>query len=366
MTAIKEAIVPISNKSRAETFSTIRKVWPWFFLVLMLVVFTILTKMNGRDFISYRSVQGILTYATQILLIGMAETIIIITAGIDLSVHYTLGLAAVISAFIMRAMNAAGMSPLVTITTGFLGGILITIIPGWLNGVLVSKVKVPPFIATLGMGYAIYGVALLRSKGIPIAEQPTYLGPLGNGSLLYLWPGHGFAFFKLPEEATGADLANIIPLVPNVVFVTLIVAIVVWFILAKTQFGQHIYAIGGNIQAAIRAGIPVANTLTKAYILAAVLAGIAGVLWASRFTSGAANAAETGLLMAVAAVVIGGTSMFGGEGTIIGTVIGSLIIATIQYGLVVLGMPPFWQYVAVGVVVIVAVIVDQFGRNMEG
>ena len=139
---------------------------------------------------------------------------------------------------------------------------------------------------------------------------------------------------------------------------------VVWFILAKTQFGQHLYAIGGNIEGAIRAGIPVQQVLIKVYILAAVLAGIGGVLWASRFSSGAYNAGETTTLNSIAAVVIGGASLFGGEGTIIGTIVGALILATIQYGLVLLGVVPFWQFVAVGIVVIVAVIVDQFGRAL--
>ena len=368
MSTLTQVTPRVSQKSRVEKLRTIRKIWPWFFLLVMVLVFMILSKtINNVNFISYRSVQGILVYATQILLIGMAETIIIISGngGIDLSVHYTLGLSAVISAFIMRALYAAQVSPVLTIGLGFLGGILVCIIPGTVNGWLVSKRKVPPFIATLGMGYVVYGVALIRAKGIQIAEQPPYLGPIGNGSIIYVWPGHGVSFFKPPLTSAPIDLANIIPLMPNVVLITLIVAVVVWFILAKTQFGQHLYAIGGNIQAAIRAGIPVASTLTRAYILAALLGGIGGVLWASRFTSGAANAAETGLLMAVAATVIGGTSMFGGEGTIVGTVIGALIIATIQYGLVVLGMQPYWQYVAVGVVVIVAVIVDQLGRNME-
>jgi len=182
---------------------------------------------------------------------------------------------------------------------------------------------------------------------------------------LYYWPKHGFSWFNIPAAASQADFQHIIPLIPNVVAITLVVTILTWFILAKTQFGQHIYAIGGNIQASIRSGIPVASTQTRAYTLAAVLAGIAGVIWASRFTSGAANAGEPTLLFAIAAVVIGGTSMFGGEGTVIGTIIGALIIATIQYGLVILGQQPYWQYVTVGVVVIIAVIVDQVGRRME-
>ncbi len=146
--------------------------------------------------------------------------------------------------------------------------------------------------------------------------------------------------------------------------VTLIVLVACWFILAKTQFGQHLYAIGGNFEASSRAGIPVQRTIIWVYIIAGLLAGIAGCLWAARFTSGAANAGETSLLNAIAAVVIGGASLFGGEGTIIGTVVGALIIATIQFGLVLLGVLPFWQFIAVGFVVILAVVVDQLGRNM--
>ncbi len=368
MTVEEQSTPVVSTKTRAEKLSTIRKIWPWFFLILMIVVFAIISKSaNNVNFLSYRSIQGILVYATQILLIGLAETIIIISGngGVDLSVHYTLGFAAVIAAFIMRAMFAAQLPPALTIASGFAGGILLTIIPGWINGWLVAKVKVPPFISTLGMGYVVYGVALLTSLGQPIADQPNYLGQIGNGYLMYYWPKHGLTFFNIPATAGPSDLQKIIPLVPNIVAITLLVTILIWFILAKTQFGQHIYAIGGNIQASIRAGIPVASTLTRAYTLAAVLAGIAGVIWASRFTSGASNAGEPTLLFAIAAVVIGGTSMFGGEGNVIGTVIGALIIATIQYGLVVLGQQPYWQYVTVGVVVIIAVIVDQLGRIME-
>ena len=147
-----------------------------------------------------------------------------------------------------------------------------------------------------------------------------------------------FYFFNVPLTAVhGRPAAQRIPLMPNIVFITIIVTLVCWFILAKTQFGQHLYAIGGNFEAAVRAGIPVKRTLIKVYILAAVLAGIAGVIWAARFTSGAYNAGETTTLNAIAAVVIGGASLFGGEGTIIGTIIGALIIATIQYGLVAAG-----------------------------
>jgi ribose transport system permease protein len=360
-----QALAIPARRSRTEVLSTVRKVWPWFFLIIMLIVFTIAARvMNGTNFLSLRAVQGILVYCTQILLLALGETLIIITAGVDLSVGYTLGLSAVIAAEIMKFLYASGMSPWVVIPAGMLGGILVCIIPGWINGWLVARVKVPSFISTLGMGYAVFGAALLVSGGYPTAEQPPYLGHIGNGSLIYYWVGHGIYFFKIPSTAQTPDLANIFPLLPNVVFVTILVTLVCWYILAKTQFGQHIYAIGGSFQAAVRAGIRVNRTITLVYVIAGVLAGIAGVLWAARFTSGAANAGEAGQLMAIAAVVIGGASLFGGEGNIIGTVVGALIIATIQFGLVVLGMQPFWQYLAVGLVVVVAVIVDQFGRTL--
>jgi len=354
------------RRTRVETLIMIRKVWPWVFLTLMVVLFTILAKvMNNTNFLSFRAVQSILVYATQILLIALGETMIIIAAGIDLSAGYTLGLSAVVAAEIMKRMYAAGVPPAVTILVGMACGIAICVIPGWINGILVARVKVPAFISTLGMGWVVFGAALLVSGGYPVAKQPPYLGQLGNGYLLYFWPKHGFTFLHVPPSATPTDLAVIIPLVPNVVLITLIVVLVCWFVLAKTQFGQHLYAIGGNFEAAMRAGIPVRWTLIRVYIFAAVLAGIAGVLWAARFTSGAANAGETTTLQGVAAVVIGGASLFGGEGTIVGTVVGSLIIATIQFGLVILGLKPFYQFVAYGAVLIVAVIVDQFGRALK-
>jgi ribose/xylose/arabinose/galactoside ABC-type transport system permease subunit len=352
------------KRSRSETLTLIRQIWPWTFLALLVIAFTISSKtMNNVDFISVRSVQGILEYATQILLIALGETLIIIAAGIDLSVGWTLGFSSVIAAQVMRDQYAAGSAPVVVILLGIFAGLVVSIIPGLFNGFLIARVRVPPFISTLGVGGLFEGIALLRSQGYPISSQPPYLGPLGNNSLIYLWPGHAPSFLQMPA-ATNLDMAHITALIPNDVFITFLVTLVIWFILAKTQFGQHIYAIGGNLEAATRAGIPVKNTLIKVYVLAAFLAGIAGVIWTARFTSGAYNAGETTTLTAIAAVFIGGASMFGGEGKILGTIVGALIIATIIYGLVLLGISPFWQYVAVGVVVILAVVMDQFGRTL--
>jgi ribose transport system permease protein len=260
------------KRTRSETLILVRQIWPWVFLAAMVIFFTVTSKyMNDTNFLGPRSIQGILVYATQILLIALGETMIIIAAGIDLSVGYVLGLAAVAAAMVMQTLDAAGYSPWVTIPLGMLGGIVVAAVPGWINGLLVAKIKVPPFITTLGMGYVVYGVALLLSGGYPVAKQPSQLGALGNGYIFYYWPGHGISFLGLPEGASRSDLAVIIPILPNVVLVTIIVTLICWFLLAKTQFGQHLYAIGGNFEAATRAGIPVKRTIIKVYILAGVL-----------------------------------------------------------------------------------------------
>jgi predicted ABC-type sugar transport system permease subunit len=143
------------------------------------------------------------------------------------------------------------------------------------------------------------------------------------------------------------------------VVVTAVVVAIALFILRKTQFGRHTYAIGGNIEAALRAGIPVDRRIIQIYILSAVTAGIAGFLSTLRFTAGSAVIGDPLLLSSIAAVIIGGVSLFGGAGSVIGTVIGSLIIAVLTTGLVMLNVQAFWQFIVVGVVVIVAVLIDQ-------
>ena len=194
------------TRNQRENLEKVRQIWPWAFFVILIAAFSIASKqMNDVNFLSYRSVQGILEYATQILLIGLAETFIIITAGIDLSVGWTIGFSSVIAAQVMQTLHANGQDPIITVGLGMLAGILIAILPGWMNGLLVARVKVPSFIATLGMGILIEGIALIRSGGYPVAKQPPYLGQLGNGYVIRYWPGHGFFFFNIPPEATQAD-----------------------------------------------------------------------------------------------------------------------------------------------------------------
>ena len=154
--------------------------------------------------------------------------------------------------------------------------------------------------------------------------------------------------------------------VPYIVLITAVFVLIMHYVLSQTRFGQHNYAIGANVQAARRAGIDIKAHLLRLYILSAGCAGLAGVLYSARFNAGAAQAGEPLLLDCVAAVVIGGASLFGGSGTILGTVAGAFVIAVIQYGLVFVNVEPFWQFISVGVVIIISVLIDQAQRRFSG
>jgi ribose transport system permease protein len=239
-----------------------------------------------------------------------------------------------------------------------LAGVGSALIPGLLNGLLIARVNVPPFIATLGMFSIARGAALLLSGGNTVSLLPPNLGSFGNGYLLYILKGNIY-FFNQPEGLAREDLREIARILPYPVIVTIIITLICAFVLARTRFGRRTYAIGGNLQAAIRAGIPVRAHQIRLYLLSAALAGVAGFLYTARFTGGSHQAGEANLLDSVAAVVIGGASLFGGTGNVGGTVIGSFIISVLTIGLVIMNVPPFWQFIAVGSVVILAVLIDQ-------
>jgi ribose transport system permease protein len=154
--------------------------------------------------------------------------------------------------------------------------------------------------------------------------------------------------------------------VPILVVLAVIACLVLHYVLSETRFGQHTYAMGASKAAARRAGINVRRLTLKIYLLSAMMGGVAGALYTGRFSAGAPQAGEALLLDSIAAVVIGGASLFGGSGTIWGTVAGALVIAVIQYGLVLIDVEPFWQFIAVGAVIIVSVLVDQTQRRLLG
>jgi ribose transport system permease protein len=313
----------------------------WLFLIGLIVLFEVWAQIVfDRTFVGNpRNAQSILIYAVAPLLLATGQTFVIISGGIDLSLGFIMGLAAVVAAHVI---NWAGpvIGPSWAVLLGFLVGVAVSGIPGLVNGLMVARLRVPPFIGTLGMFGVARGVAFLLAGGttVPVARNDL-MSAIGNGKIIGI---------------------------PWLVIIAAVFVVIMHYLLSQTRFGQHNYAIGANEQAARRAGINVRAHLTKLYVLSALCAGLSGVLYAARFNAGAAQAGEPLLLDCVAAVVIGGASLFGGSGTIFGTVAGAFVIAVIQYGLVFVNVQPFWQFISVGVVIIISVLIDQAQRRFTG
>lgn len=345
---------------RDNSLRILTQLWPWLFLFGLVVFFS----MTGQGFFTVRNFANILVSSTLIMLMALGQTYVIITAGIDLSIGWTVGLASVVTATTMRDLANSGMDPPVAIALGVVAGLLVSLVPGLVNGLLVAKVKIPPFIATIGMFGIVRGAAFLLTDGQNVvgnlpSNVREILRSIGNGSLLYNVPGDGIYWFAQPPDLAAQQLRTLQRLAPYPVLIVAVVVLIFMFILSRTQFGRHTYAIGGNEEAARRAGINVDRHLIYIYMIAAFTAGLAGVLHVFRFTAGAPNVGEAALLDSVAAVVIGGTSLFGGEGKISGTVVGALIIAVLQTGLVILNVDALWQFIVVGCIIIIAVLVNQ-------
>ena len=309
----------------------------WLFLALLIVGFEIWAEWaDDATFVgNVFNIRSIAVFAVAPLLLAIGQTFVIISGGIDLSVGFTMGLASVTVSHVANQVTpvygtAAGL------IAGIVAAVLVSIVPGLVNGLLIARLRVPPFIGTLGMYGVARGVAYLLAGGTTVPVHNAALSYMGNGTL-------------------GG--------IPVVVLLTALALLVLHYILSQSKFGQYTYAIGGNRAAAVRAGINVRRVTIYLYILSAICAAIGGILYAGRFSAGAAQAGEPLLLDSIAAVVIGGASLFGGSGTVVGTLIGALIVAVIQYGLVFINVEPFWQFVAVGVVIIISVLVDQAQRK---
>jgi ribose transport system permease protein len=328
--------------------------WAGLFLLALVAFFS----LTGKGFFDLFNFQAMGANVAIMLIMALGQTFVIISGGIDLSTGFVMGLASVGAALAMSRLGNDAPLALVVLT-GLGAALLAGLLAGLVNGVLIARLRVPPFIGTLGMYGIARGAGFILSGGQPVSVQVRGLGQIGNGYLLYYYPEAGFTLFSPPPGLQGPQLRQVVGILPHPLTLAIVLVVVCWFLLAHTRFGQHTYAIGGSSEAALRAGIAVRRHTIGIYVLSALLAAIAGLLYSTRFTNGAANAGDPLLLDSIAAVVIGGASLFGGAGTIAGTVIGALIIAVIQNGLVILAINPFWQFVTVGVVIILAVLVDQ-------
>jgi ribose transport system permease protein len=283
-----------------------------------------------------------------------------------------MSLASVLSALALRAAFNDGAPLFLAVFIGLIAGVAGAAAVGFINGVIIAKLKVPAFIVTLGTSFIVRGVAYLMSENTTVIGLPAGIRAYGNNALIYHIRGDGGGlYFFSPPEVSGELLRRMDAILPYPVIATAFVVAFAMFLLRKTQFGRHTYAIGGSMEAALRTGIPVDWHLIKLYMLSASTAGIAGFLSTLRFTAGSAVIGDPLLLSSIAAVIIGGVSLFGGAGTVTGTVIGALIIAVLTTGLVMLNVDAFWQFIVVGTVVIVAVLIDQsrdliIGRQRRG
>lgn len=285
-----------------------------------------LTAANGWNILRQISVNVCLS-------IGM--TLIIIAGGIDLSVGSVLALAGAVTAGLIKSPLAIPWTDSAlefTVHGAILAGILVGAFLGWFNGLMITRVRIPPFVATLGMLSIARGLTMLWTKGFPIT---------GLGS---------------PFAAIGTETAAGIP-VP--VWISTCLVLVFWGLAKKTRFGRYIYAVGGNERAARLSGLNVARVKVAVYTLGGILSAIAGLIVTSRLDSAQPSAGVGYELDSIAAVVIGGTSLSGGRGSILGTVVGCLIIGVLNSGLVLLDVSPFWQQVVKGSVILLAVAIDR-------
>jgi ribose transport system permease protein len=302
----------------------------------LIVLFTVFS-LASPNFRTFNNFVGILiaTAVNGVLAVGV--TYVIITAGIDLSIGTVMTLSAVMTGVVVT--NSGLPVPL-----GVLAGILTGATCGFINGILISRMKMPPFIATLGMLNVAKGLALVISQLKPIYFSDT---PVFN------------------QIAMGSILGAVIPGfdIPNAVLIMFGAAIVASLILSKTALGRYTFALGSNEEATRLSGVNVVKWKTAVYTLCGTFAGLAGVIMASRLNSAQPALGQGYELDAIAAAVIGGTSLSGGEGKIIGTIIGAFVISTLTNGLRILSVPQEWQTVVTGAIVILAVYADIIRRR---
>jgi ribose transport system permease protein len=302
--------------------------------VVLLALLAVFAALRPEAFATVSNLRTIFIGASVLSVIAVGMTFVIITAGIDLSVGSVLVFSSVIAINVMTALGNDGWgTTIVGIATAMATGLLW----GALNGVLIAKARIPALIVTLGTLGAALGLAQIITGGVNVRGVPPQLTQ---------WLGFG-RILGIPWLVVVAGVVTAIGIVA----------------LRYTRFGRYTYAIGSNPEAARRAGIHVERHLIKVYAITGMLSGLGGVMSLARFSSTNIGGHTMDNLQVISAVVIGGTSLFGGIGTVFGSVVGMFIPTVLQNGFVIMRVQPFWQGVAIGVVLIAAVYVDQLKRR---
>jgi ribose transport system permease protein len=304
-------------------------------LALMVIALTLMTD----KFLTVDNSLNVLRQICANLCLSIGMTIIILSGGIDLSVGSMLALSGAVAAGLLKngvVIPGTEIFIEVTVSGAILAGLFVGTVLGWFNGFVITRFKLPPFVATLGMLSIARGLTMLWTGGFPITRLGDSFGFMGSGHCI------------------GIPMPVLISAVLIAVFVML---------MKRTRFGRNVYAVGGNEKAATLSGLNVNRIKLLVYTLGGLLSGVAGLLVTARLDSATPNAGLSYELDSIAAVVIGGTSLNGGRGSIMGTVLGCLIIGVLNNGLVLLEVSPFWQQVIKGLVILVAVALDKVGSK---
>ena len=296
--------------------------------VAMCVIIAILNPV----FLSGRNIFNVLRQTSLVGIIAIGVTYTILAADIDLSIGSVAGLAGVLAAGFYTGLYFSRLNIFLTIAIA----LSVCLVIGLAMGVIITKAKVHPFVITLGMLSIARGIALIYAKGAPIGGLDETFLYIGGGRI-----------WNIP--------------VPLIIFI--VIAVVSYLVLKKTPYGMYVYAIGGNIEATRLSGINVDLVRIVSFGICSLLAGIAGIILAARVNSGEPVAAEGWELDAIAATIIGGTSLFGGKGGIIATVVGAMFLGVLRNGLNLLQVSSFYQRVFIGVLIIVAVIIDSIRKE---
>ncbi|MBV9780933.1 MAG: ABC transporter permease [Acidobacteriaceae bacterium] len=302
----------------------IQRLLPFFTLALLFVALTIATP----HFLTKVNLSSVARQTAVINMMALGMTPVIISGGIDISVGSILAIAGLFGAMAIKSGQPIPVALAIGIGTGFLCGTL--------NGLFITQLRISPFIVTLGTLGIYRGIALVVSKGLPVHEIPASFSYLGAGTLLGI---------------------------PVSLWTLAACAILMHFVLENTKLGRYTFAIGSNESAAYYAGVPIKFHLTSVYAITGILTGLAGMIEASRLMTGQPTAGQGYELQAIAAVVIGGGSLRGGEGSVAGTLVGAFIIGLLSNGSDLLGVNPYWQQVIIGAVIIAAVGFDELRKR---
>jgi len=324
----------ITKKNYGQTLSRFQS------LIALFILCVVISLLSDK-FFTATNIWNVMRQISVNICISVGMTLVVLTAGIDLSVGSILALCGAVTAGLLKngiEIPSFNLYVGFTITGAIIAGLLIGSLLGWFNGWVITKFKVPPFVATLAMLTVARGLTMLWTKGFPI----TNLGEK------FAYPGTGW-FLEIPLP----------------VWISAIIVFIAVVVTNKTKLGRYIYAIGGNENAAALSGINIKKTKIIVYTMAGILAAVGGVLVTSRLDAAQPNAGTGYELDSIAAAVIGGTSLSGGRGTVLGTVLGAVIIGVLNNGLVLLNVSPFWQQVVKGLVILIAVIIDKANAKNE-